>query len=182
MKKILFYLICFILLFLLANRVMAQSETSFVSSGTFINMAPTAELSKGAMQSKATELESLNRKVMKQFALRFNGRNIREEQWSYVSGGVEVTFIENNLPEMASFDDNGKWLFTISYLDEKQVPPKVREQIKSSFRSYRIFGVEAIAGPNTTVFLAHIQNAKSWKTLRIHNDNIVIEQDLAKAQ
>ena len=163
---------------------MAQSETSFLSSGTtaFTKMAPTQDLPNILREARALQLERLNKKVMKQFESIIRGRKIQDERWSYVSGGVMVTFTENGRQQMTIFNDNGKWLFTISYVDEKQLPSRVRDQIKAGFRAYQIFGVEAIAGPNTTVFLAHIQNGKSWKTLRIHNENIQVEQDLSKSE
>jgi hypothetical protein len=127
-------------------------------------------------------LERLNKRVSKQFALWYKDKDIRDEQWSHVPGGVMVTFRENGLQQMISFNDRGKWLFTISYLDEQQLPEKIRVQIKTGFRSYKIFGVESISGPSATVFLAHIQNGNSWKVIRIHNENIEVQQDFIKSE
>ena len=145
-------------------------------------MALDPEVTNNARMVRAIKLERLNKKVMQEFASRFKDQDIQNEQWSYVNGGVMVTYSECGHQETMTFNEKGKWLFTISYLEEQELPERTRLLIKSGFKNYQIFGIEAITSPSANVFLAHIQNANSWKILRINGENVEIDQELTKSE
>jgi hypothetical protein len=156
-----------------------QNHRPSAESGPYMEITLQPEETGTVIEARARNLERINKRAIRQFISWY--REIQDEQWYHVSNGLVVKFHENGLDNMAAFDVKGRWLFTITYLDEKLLSERINYLIKSVFYDYQVTQIELIQSPLAMVYIVHMQNETSWKNVRIQEDEAMdIIQDFNK--
>jgi hypothetical protein len=130
------------------------------------------------IEAGAKNLDRINKRAIRQFVSWYKG--IENEKWYSVSNGMIVRFQEKGLENMAAYNTKGRWLFTITYLNESQLPERIRDLIKSDYPDYAISTIEALENSSTSLYIVHMQNEYSWKNLRIFEEQMDVIQDFSK--
>ncbi len=180
MKNIKTTLALFLLLGFCLNALKGQSQGNASVPGTTVNLEiPLLRGQTGTMiEAGAKNLERINKRAIRQFVSWYKG--IDNEKWYSVSNGMIVKFQDKGFENMAAFNIKGRWLFTITYLKESQLPERILSLIKSDYPDYAISTIEALENSSTSLYIVHMQNESSWKNLRIFEEQMDVIQDFTK--
>jgi hypothetical protein len=94
-------------------------------------------------------------------------------------------FIVNSLAdghEMTSaYDKKGKLVYTITHYPTDNLAKNIMDIVKDNYANYFISGMEKVDQPGSeSVFVVHIKNHDSFKTLRVVNNEVELVQDFQK--
>jgi hypothetical protein len=107
---------------------------------------------------------------------------------SYASGnesesskGSIVHSVVDGRATTTAFDKKGKWIYTIEKYSLDNLDKNIIDRVQSVYYNYGVTGIEKIdqRGMNT-VYVVHLENAKSIKLVRLTDDDIEVVQDLVK--
>jgi hypothetical protein len=127
--------------------------------------------------SSKVDAADVNTKAVKDFNKSF--KNVSGEQWYKVTDGFIASFKENSIETKVAYDQKGKWHCTVRTFGEDQLPPDVRDLVKSRYYDYKILVVYEIRHDNT-VYILKMEDATTLKTLRITDGEIEIISDNSK--
>jgi hypothetical protein len=80
------------------------------------------------------------------------------------------------------YDKKGYWDATIKYYDEKKLPPDVRAIVKSTYYDYSITSVQEIQKGNKIVYLVHMQDATTLKSVKVCDGEMEVIAEFNKGQ
>ncbi len=81
----------------------------------------------------------------------------------------------------SAYDKNGKWVYTIQRHTANSLLKDVMDIVKESYYNYYISGMEKIDMPGfNTVYIVHIGDADSIKTLRVSNGEVELIEDFER--
>ena len=129
-------------------------------------------------RTEAKFLNEVNTKALRYFKKLY--KEINNKKWYTLSNGYLAEFNANSSKNLVVYDKKGNWKFTISYYDEKNLPTEVRAIIKPVYYDYSISRVEEIHVDDKIIYLVHIQNETSLKTLRVCNGEMELMEDFNK--
>jgi len=130
------------------------------------------------INSKSENLNAINTKAVRNFGK--NYKAVVDEKWYSVSNGYLAKFEANGNDNMAAYDLKGRWIFTISYYDEKKLPDEVRATVKSTYYEYSITRVEEIHIDDKIIYLVHMQDENTWKNIKVCNGDMEVAEDFNK--
>jgi len=82
----------------------------------------------------------------------------------------------------SAYDKKGNWLYTIERHAAVSLLKNVMDIVKDSYYNYFISGMEKIDRPgHNTVYIVHIEDSNSIKTLRVNNNEVELVQDFKRA-
>ncbi|MEO5590966.1 MAG: hypothetical protein ABIR15_07040 [Chitinophagaceae bacterium] len=113
-----------------------------------------------------TSLSSdVNAKAVKNFTKSFKlAENVK---WFKIIGGTVAYFTEHGIKNRAGYDNKGNWLYNIRSYPEADLPKDIRARVKSVYYDYAITYVQEITKDQQLIYLVHIKYNKSWKTIRV---------------
>jgi hypothetical protein len=81
----------------------------------------------------------------------------------------------------SAYNKKGSWVYTIErYATDKPVA-EIVDIVKDSYENYTIAGMEKIDQPGfNTVYIVHLENCHSIKTVRVTNEEVELVQDFEK--
>lgn len=130
------------------------------------------------INSSSENLNAINTKAVRNFEK--NYKAAVDEKWYSVSNGYLAKFAANGNDNMAAYDLKGRWMFTISYYDEKRLPDDVRATVKSTYYDYIITRVEEIHIDGKIIYIVHMQNDDTWKNVKVCNGDMELAEDFNK--
>ncbi|HMG66987.1 MAG TPA: hypothetical protein VK588_04840 [Chitinophagaceae bacterium] len=87
-----------------------------------------------------------------------------------VPGGFVAKYRFDDVDYRVSYDNNGRWLYTVRVYNESKLPRNMRREVKSSYPDYAIVLVEEIEKPaNAYTYVVHLEGKDSWIKLRVSN-------------
>lgn len=90
-------------------------------------------------------------------------------------GGFLAYFNDSVKSTHVDYNKKGNWQFTTSFYSENELPSTVRYDVKASFPMYTINSVMEIHITNQAAYIIHIEDKKSYKTLRYTDEGGVEE-------
>jgi len=120
----------------------------------------------------------VNTKAMRDFKKTYP--HIESEKWFSFKDGFAAKFTEDGIQRMVTYNRIGDWLYTIAYYEEKQLPEDIRALVKSSYYDYTITVVQEITARQQTIYLVHMQDANTWKTVRVADGEMSVVEDFNK--
>jgi hypothetical protein len=95
--------------------------------------------------------------------------------------GYLVRFTTDSIQAKSAYDRRGHLLYTIKFYGESTLPFAVRDVVKRTYYDYTITQVEEIEQPGQrTVYQVHMQDAKTWKNVRVCNGEMELVEDYKK--
>ena len=82
---------------------------------------------------------------------------------------------------MTAYDKKGKWVYTIQQYDVNQLDKDLIRRIKPVYYDYTITAVQKVEQPGKdAVYIVHLENEDSIKTIRMTDDETETVQDIVK--
>lgn len=93
--------------------------------------------------------------------------DVQDERWYIIKDGFMAKFRRDSTHIRIDYNRNGKWLYTIRYLFEKQLPREVRRLIRSNWLDHQISSAEEVQVDKQFIYLVHIHEGNDWKIIRV---------------
>lgn len=106
-------------------------------------------------------------RIMRRFLKDFPGAV--NDAWAKTQTGYLVSFTEDGFNQRAFLDKKGHCTGSIRYYGEKELLKEVRHLVKSNYYDYAITAVKEVTCNRTMAFLVTIEDATTWKVIRVVN-------------
>ncbi len=130
--------------------------------------------------STSSTSESINLKAVKDFKKSFAGA--KNESWEKIKDGYIAMFSQGSVQTTVGYNAKGKWMYNILRYDESKLPRDVRAQVKSTYYDCTITQVDEIHYQDKVTYLVHMQDANTWKIIRVCDGDMDVYQDFDKAK
>jgi len=183
MKKIITLPVIFSLCFFATMLNKADAQTLAMNSVNVKSESLSAALkltedSKNEI-AEITYANDVNQKATRDFKKSF--KDVNNEKWYSIKNGFLAEFSLNTSKNRVVYDKKGNWRFTVSYYDEKNLPAEIRAIVKPVYYDYSISRVEEVHTENKIIYIVHVQNESSLKTLRVCEGEMDLIEDFPKA-
>ena len=107
--------------------------------------------------------------------------NVCNVKWERTpANGYMAAFVYNKTSTLVVYNCKGNWVHTISNYGEAQMPQTIREKIRSAYSGYNISYVDEVDLSYSTVYLVHVADAATTKTIRVCGDAMSEVQTISK--
>ena len=183
MKKIIalpvvFGIFCFTALLNKAGAQALAKNSDIVKSESLSAAMKLTEDSKNEI-AVITYLSEVNQKATRDFKKTF--RDVNNEKWYNIKNGFLAEFSVNTSKNRVVYDKKGNWKYTVSYYDEKNLPAEIKAIVKPVYYDYSISRVEEVHAGDQIIYIVHVQNDTSLKTLRVTEGEMVLTEDFPKS-
>ena len=108
-------------------------------------------------------------------------KNATNETWYTLQGGFKVEFTKDGHQTSSVYGKRGNWLYTIEYFRADALEKDLIDIVKTEYDKYYIAAVEKVeTSAADPVYVVHLENGNSYKTLRVHKTDIELVQDFKK--
>jgi len=100
-----------------------------------------------------------------------------------VNGGLILKSVADGYNVTLAYNEKGNWVYTIKRYPTESLAKDILDIATSSYNTYGYFitTMEKIDQPGSkSVYIVHMQNSNSYKTLRVKNDEVDLVQDFKK--
>lgn len=121
---------------------------------------------------------TLNKRALKEF-----NRDFKTDSrvfWNNDGRFITAKFSEGEVHTKVMYNRHGLWLGTVKTYMEAQLPRDVRTQVKREYFDYNIFGVIEVSTPAGKAYLVRIEDAKTWKTIRVRDGEMDVYESYTK--
>jgi hypothetical protein len=156
-----------------------KSKIVSIALALIITMSANATFAVGknnAEPAKLTPQEKLLSNFEKQF-------KTETEPAIYASkNGFIVQSQADNHKVTAAYSAKGNWVYSITHFASDNLAKNVMDLVRENYENYYISGMEKVDQPGyNSVFIVHIKNNDSYKTVRVTNNDVELVQDIPKA-
>jgi len=166
-------------LFIAAILLIAMAAGSNVNAQTTKNISFLTDVK---TMEKAMALsepsDAINSRAKRDF--RRSYPDVDDAQWYAFKDGFAAKFNDDGYEHMVTYNRVGDWQYTISNYDEKKLDENVRALVKSTYYDYTITLVQEITLHDQTIYVIHMQDATTWKTLKVADGEMSILEDFNK--
>ena len=131
------------------------------------------------LDTKDLPATGVTNKAMQDF--RKNYPLVTGESWHAMDGGWEATFVQDQIRSVVFYDQHGNWNYSIRYYSEQKTPAAIKQQLRNTYSSGDIMGVEEVHTRSGVTYLIHLQDANSWKKVRVNNGTVDLLEEYPKA-
>lgn len=139
-----------------ANFASAQDGSYALNTKTTLNFSP----GNGSTVIKASEVST---NVLNDFSKKY--KSVSELSWMTDGNSTWAYFNKNNIKMRSSYDVNGKWEYTMSYLPEAKMPADLRNQVRDEYNYMNITQVIEIQRKNDNVYFVKMEDKQSITTV-----------------
>lgn len=151
-------------------RAQDNGHARVASYATTLRVPGTANRVDDSNFLKPEFINNINVSAVRDFLKRFNEQpNAR--WYKMKDGSLMVKFEKPDDAYRVAYTSRGNWIYTIQTYYEKKLPRDVRAIVKSTYYDYAITQVEEIAHSDAegTIYIVHLKDDVSWKTVRVCN-------------
>jgi len=107
--------------------------------------------------------------------------NASSESWTKTKNGFAIRFTANNIQQLVFLTKRGNVIASIKYYSEKELPADVRMTIRYGYPDFSIKTAQEINAANKTAYLVTIEDATSWKRIRVVDGEMDIYEEFKKS-
>ena len=104
----------------------------------------------------------------------------KDERWYRASIGYEAEYSEGPVQALYRYDKKGNWIYSILTYGENQLPADVRRLVKSNYYDFNIGWVKEVNEAQSTVYVAHMESAKSWMEVAVQDGEMRVLKEFSK--
>jgi len=108
--------------------------------------------------------------------------NASSESWTKTRNGFAVRFTSNSIDHLVFLTKRGNVIASMKHYTEKELSSDVREIIRYGYPAYSIKFVKEVHAANAIAYLVTIEDATSWKIIRVVNGESDVYQEFTKAK
>gem|GEM_PF-360407 len=125
------------------------------------------------------DAKTVKARALTDFQVRFNDAS--EVKWFSDNNGFTSYFTKDGYNDRAFYSKNGRWMFSVIYQTEHQLPKDIRAEIKSVYYDWNITVVEEVQSSQGKGFLVYLEDKSNIRILKVNADSeIEIMMDLLK--
>ena len=132
------------------------------------NYSPGTELKASEVNSNALENFTKNNKAVSNVA------------WTSNGSVLSVYFEKEGIKTKSTYDEKGKWEYTLRYLNAKRTPYKVREAIDTYCPGKAILQVTEIKKTGSVYHLVKLEDNTSYLTVQVMNGEVDLVEKVTK--
>ena len=160
-----------------ANAQQSSASVSGIEQKLTLSFAATGdthdEVYNGANAS------SLNMRALKDFQKSF--KDAANVSWYKAeNGALLASFTIDEVKNSVAYDKKGRWLYSIKRYSEQKLPKDLRAGVKSVYYDFNIVNIEEVEINDQTIYIIHLEDATSMKTLRICDGDMEEVQNFVK--
>jgi len=168
---------------LAATGAFAQNDSParVLNYATAVRMPGTASRVDDSNFLKPEYINNINVSAVRDFVKRFHDQD--NARWFKLKdASLIVKFDRPDVGFRVAYSSKGSWVYTLQTYHEKQMPRDVRATVKSTYYDYSITQVEEIDHTDGAgiVYIVHVKDDASWKTLRVCNGEMDVLETLYK--
>ena len=183
MKPILVRLLAFLSPLALNEAAIAQNSSSplnFTPSTVKLAVAP--YVAAEADLRSLTEMKALSPKMFERFTRDFKSAYDIRVYPNKTNKTIQVNSKTDGDMNRTTYTAKGKFLNNIKHYDFTKLPESIANNVNDAYPRYEIFGgVAEITVINKVAYFVLIENKKSWKRLKIVNDEIEVYEEFVKS-
>ncbi|CAN5245557.1 hypothetical protein BH11BAC6_BH11BAC6_15690 [soil metagenome] len=169
MKKIIMAL-SVITVFALAS-INANAQQVTASAGNNDLKIDYVSLNKDAAKATESKTSLMNERALKGFKKSY--KSAANASWYKTDDGAYIaSFTEGNVKTAVTYDNKGRWLYSIKRYFESDLPKDVRNRIKSVYYDFSITCVDEVSINNEIIYCVHLEDATSFKMIRVTDDDM----------
>ena len=108
-------------------------------------------------------------------------KSISDQIKSEPNSSYTVRSQVNGNDVISAYDKNGKWIYSIEYLNANNLEKNIIDIVKDGYNNYYISGIEKVTQPGfNEVYVVHIEDAVSVKTIRVSSGESELVEDFTK--
>ena len=178
-KTFLRYLIGFIPLIALLGSAYAQKADLGMSTKEVPSRIYVFDEMKAESAVLITNIADINARALKQFSKTF--KSAANASWYQTAqGGYTAKFRQDGIETRVDYDRKGNWSGTIRTYTQENLPKEIRHIVKSTYYDYNIFLVQEVTVGNTTAYLVKIEDAATFKTIRVIDGEMDVYESYRK--
>ncbi len=117
-----------------------------------------------------TANSNVNKSVTDAFQKSFS--NVSNVKWFRLNKDYLVTFITADMNNRALYKKNGAMVYHISYGHEQNLPPEVRQVVKSNYVDYNITNAINVRQDNRNIWVVNLEYPKKLVIVRVEDGNL----------
>jgi hypothetical protein len=126
-----------------------------------------------------SKASAASEKAQKIFNKQF--KDVSNVAWYDIQGGFKAEFTKDGHQTSSVYGKRGNWVYTIEYYKADNLDKNLIDLVKTEYDKYYISAIEKVESPAVdVVYVVHLENQDSFKTLRIHKTDIELVQDFKK--
>lgn len=150
----------------------AAAAVASVAENNFVTFS-------GEKSGKKADASTVNMRATKDFSKTF--KNVNNQTWYKVGNGYIANFLSEGVDYRVNYDNKGRWQSNLLTYTEDHLPFEVRDLVKSRFYDYDIFICYEYQFTEGKAYIIKMEDAKSYKTLKVYDGEIISEEDLTKS-
>lgn len=125
------------------------------------------------------DARTVKARALTDFQVRFN--DVSEVKWFSDNNGFTSYFMKDGFNDRAFYSKNGRWMFSVIYQTEKQLPKDIRAAIKSVYYDWNITVVEEVQSAQGKGYLVYLEDKSNIRILKVNAESeIEVMMDLLK--
>lgn len=145
-----------------------------------LNLPPENLTKDLATDESSAPLSSINSKAIKHFGKSYHKQN--NAAWFAVSDGFVAIFSADGIKTKMYYDTKGRPVGEVRTYQEDKLPKEIRHMVKSTYYDFNIFVVDEVTLGTAKVYLVKIEDSKSFKTIRIQDDEMTETEAFNKSK
>ena len=118
-------------------------------------------------------------KAQKNFQKQF--KDVSDAKWYTLQDGFKAEFTKDGRQTSSVYGKRGNWVYTIEYFKADNLDKDLIDIVKTEYDKYYISAMEKVDCVGIDpVYVVHLENQDSFKTLHIRGTDIELVQDFAK--
>jgi hypothetical protein len=130
------------------------------------------------MNAHALNVEPAAVKASRDFIQRAGDQ--KDEHWFKAPVGYEAEYTDGSVKAFYLYDKKGYWMYTILTYGEDRLPEEVRALVKRNYYDFNISWVKEVTEAQTTVYVVHMENAKSWQEVAVQDGEMRVLKEFCK--
>ncbi|MCW3117475.1 MAG: hypothetical protein JWM28_1557 [Chitinophagaceae bacterium] len=121
---------------------------------------------------------NINTRAINEYSKSFKSAD--KASWFEMKDGFVAKFKEDGVETKVYYDLKGRWTGTIHTYNEDKLPKDIRKLVRSIYYDYSIFQVNEVIVGEKTAYLVRIEDAATFKTIRIIDGEMDVYEDYTK--
>jgi hypothetical protein len=126
-----------------------------------------------------SDAKAIKARAVSDFQIRFTDAS--QVQWYSDQNGYTSYFKKDGYSDRAYYIKNGRWMFSVIYKHENQLPKDIRAAIKSVYYDWNITMVEEVQSLEGKGYIVYLEDKSTIRILKANADTeLEIMMDLVK--
>jgi hypothetical protein len=172
MKKTMIVFSASLMLTALSSNLQAQDNGTYAS-----NVNPVYSYFHTNEDSRELASSEVNSVALKDFTKK--NKTVSNVSWTANGNVLSVYYTKNNVKMRSTYNEKGKWEYTLRYFNAANAPKSIRNLVASNY-DMNIVQVTEVERKGVKYHLVKMEDAKSFVTVQVMNGEIDLYEKLDK--